>query len=60
MTGNSNNWQQFYEYLPGHEFCSNVSSDKVSKLRDLVEDGDTMCVDTMNKKIIIMHSPTNF
>ena len=71
MTGNSNNWQQFYESLPGDdegnknavsfsEYCSNVSSDNASKLRDLVEDGDTMFVSTMNGRIIIMHSPTNF
>ena len=71
MIRNSNNWQQFYESLPGDdeenmnmvsfsEYCSNVSGDNASKLRDLVEDGNTMCVGTMNGKIIIMHSPTNF
>ena len=71
MIGNSNNWQQFYESLPGDdegnknmvsfsEYCSNVSNDNDSKLRELVEDGDTVFVGTMNGKIIIMHSPTNF
>ena len=71
MTGNINNWQQFFESLSGNDegnrnmasfskCCSNVSSDKASKLRDLVEDGDTMFLDTMDGKIIIMHSPTNF
>ena len=70
MIRNSNNWQQFYESLPGDdegnrnmvsfsEFCSNASSDK-TKLRDLVEDVDTVFVGSMNGKIIIMHSPTNF
>jgi hypothetical protein len=71
MNGNSNNWQQFFESLPGDdegnrnmasfsEFCTNVNSDKASKLRDLVEESDTMFLGTMNGKIIIMHSPTNF
>ena len=71
MIGTNNNWQQFYESLPGDdkgnknmvsfsEYCSNVSNDNDTKLRDLVEDADTMFVGTMNGKIIIRHSSTTF
>ena len=42
------------------EFYSNVSGDNASKLRDLVEDSNTVLLRTMNGKIIIMHRPTTF
>ena len=42
------------------KFCSNVSSNKALKLRYLLEDSNFMFLGTMNRNIIIMHSPTNF
>ena len=70
-TGNSNSWKQFYESLPGDDegnknmvsfskFCSDTSVDKVSKLRDLTEEKDSVFFGANNGKVIILHSPTNF
>ena len=68
---NSNSWKQYYEILPGDDegnknmrsfsdFSSDTSTDGVSKLRDLVEDPNTVFLGASNGKILILHSPTNF
>ena len=42
------------------KYCSNTNADKISKLRELVEDPNTVFLGASNGKVIILHSPTNF
>jgi hypothetical protein len=61
-TGNSNSWKQFYESLPGEyegnkkmvsfsKFSSDTSTDKVLKLRSLIEDKDSVFFGVNNGKV---------
>ena len=68
---NNNSWNDYFDSLPGDdegnknmaifsEFCSNTKASASSKLRDLVEDADTVFLGAYNGKVIVLHSPTNF
>ena len=68
---NSNSWKLYFDSLPGDDegnknmaifsdFCSDTKANAISKLRDLVEDADTVFLGACNGKVIVLHSPTNF